>query len=175
MGTNIEIKARVDDLDAMHRIAQSVSDTDRERLDQEDVFFHTAKGRLKLRILGPEHGELICYHRDDSAGPKRSDYAIYTTRDPRALRPLLEASLGTRGIVRKTRWLYLAGNARIHLDEVEGLGSFLEFEVVLGPEQTPEDGRAVAEDLIRRFGVRDEDLVEGAYIDLLEAHAVATE
>ena len=73
-----------------------------------------------------------------------------------------------RGVVRKTRYLYLAGQTRIHLDDVEGLGQFMELEVVLRPDQTDAEGQAIAEDLMARLGIRKEDLLEGAYMDLLE-------
>jgi predicted adenylyl cyclase CyaB len=73
-----------------------------------------------------------------------------------------------RGVVRKTRYLYLAGQTRIHLDDVEGLGHFMELEVVLRADQSDAEGQAIAEDLMVRLGVRKDDLLEGAYMDLLE-------
>jgi predicted adenylyl cyclase CyaB len=72
-----------------------------------------------------------------------------------------------RGEARKRRWLYLAGQARIHLDEVEGLGTFLEVEVELQPGQSPAEGERIARELRRGLDVRDDDLVRGAYLDLL--------
>ena len=80
---------------------------------------------------------------------------------------LLSAALGVRGEVRKRRTLLLSGQTRIHLDEVVDLGDFLELEVVLEPTQPAEDGELIARELMRRLDVRDEDLVEGAYLDLL--------
>jgi predicted adenylyl cyclase CyaB len=73
-----------------------------------------------------------------------------------------------RGIVRKRRLLYLVGRTRIHLDEVEGLGAFLELEVMLDDAQAEEEGEAIARRLLADLGVRDEDRVAAAYIDLLE-------
>jgi predicted adenylyl cyclase CyaB len=73
-----------------------------------------------------------------------------------------------RGVVRKRRYLYLVGQTRVHLDEVEGLGEFMELEVVLRPEQSDAEGQAIARDLMTRLGIREEDLLEGAYMDLLE-------
>ena len=77
-------------------------------------------------------------------------------------------ALGVRGVVRKKRYLYLAGQTRIHLDDVEGLGQFMELEVVLRDGQSDADGQSIAEDLMAKLGVRTEDLLEGAYMDLLE-------
>jgi predicted adenylyl cyclase CyaB len=168
MGVNIEIKAKAKDPENLCRILQKLSETSCEVIPQEDIFFHTAKGRLKLRVLAPERGELIYYERDNIIGPKRSSYLISRCTDPTPLRRLLATSLGVRGIVRKQRLLYKIGNTRIHVDDVEGLGCFLEIEVVLNQGQTTEEGVAVAEAIMQKLGIDPADLVEEAYIDLLQ-------
>ena len=168
MPTNIEIKARVHDLAALRARAEALSDTPVHVIPQEDTFFNTPKGRLKLRLLQPDQAQLVYYERPDQDGPKRSNYHIYATRDPQGLLTTLQMALGVRGVVRKTRYLYLAGQTRIHLDDVEGLGHFMELEVVLRADQSDAEGQAIAEDLMVRLGVRKDDLLEGAYMDLLE-------
>jgi predicted adenylyl cyclase CyaB len=168
MPANIEIKARVRDFAALQSRAEALSDTPVQVIPQEDTFFNVPKGRLKLRQLGPEHGQLVYYKRPDQDGPKRSDYLLAATAEPAALKTALTAALGVRGVVRKTRLLYLAGQTRIHLDDVEGLGQFMELEVVLTADQSDAEGQAIAEDLMRKLGVQDSDLLEGAYMDLLE-------
>jgi predicted adenylyl cyclase CyaB len=168
MPTNIEIKAHVRDLAGLRSRAEAVSDTPVQVIPQEDTFFHTPKGRLKLRQLQPDLAQLVYYERPDQDGPKRSNYHIFETRDPAGLKTALSMALGVRGIVRKTRYLYLAGQTRIHLDDVEGLGQFMELEVVLREGQSDADGQSIAENLMARLGVRSEDLLEGAYMDLLE-------
>lgn len=170
MATNIEIKVWVPDLEKLKSLAEALSDTPVESLPQEDTFFNIAHGRLKLRETGGR-GQLIYYRREDTAGPKRSDYSIFPTADPESLKNLLAAALSVRGVVRKQRWLYRVGNTRIHLDEVEGLGNFLELEVVLAPGQSADEGLVTAEMLMAQLGVDPADLVEGAYIDLLEVTA----
>ncbi len=168
MPTNIEIKARVRDLAGLRTRAEALSDTPVQVIPQEDTFFHTPKGRLKLRLLRPNQAQLVYYERPDQDGPKRSNYHIYETNDPQGLKTALQMALGVRGVVRKTRYLYLAGQTRIHLDDVEGLGQFMELEVVLREGQSDAEGQAIAEELMARLGVRQEDLLEGAYMDLLE-------
>jgi predicted adenylyl cyclase CyaB len=84
------------------------------------------------------------------------------------LRRVLELAYGIRGVVRKTRYLYLVGQTRIHLDDVEGLGQFMELEVVLEEGQSDADGESIAEDLMSALGVESGDLIDGAYMDLLE-------
>ena len=165
---NVEIKARVLDLDRLRQAAESISDTAVEVLDQEDIFFSAPEGRLKLRILGEHAAELIHYHRPDTAEPKASRYLIAPTSSPAALKEILTRVLPATGVVRKRRQLYLVGQTRIHLDRVEGLGDFVELEVVLRPDQDEAEGVAIAQDLMSRLGIAPEQLIKEAYIDLLK-------
>jgi len=171
MPTNIEIKARVKNPAELHSRAEGLSDAPVQIIPQEDTFFHVPKGRLKLRQLKPDLAQLVYYERPDREGPKRSNYHIYETRDPEGLKTALSLALGVRGVVRKTRYLYLVGQTRIHLDDVEGLGRFMELEVVLRDGQSEAEGQSIAEDLMKRLGIRKEDLIDGAYMDLLEKNA----
>lgn len=171
MATNVEIKARVRDLEALCARAQALSGQSGELISQEDVFFNVAHGRLKLRILAPDHGQLVYYERPDAAGPRPSHYFISTTSEPAVLRDLLTRALGVRGVVRKQRWLYWVGNTRVHLDQVEGLGTFMELEVVLREGDSAAEGARIARALMQSLGVEAADLVEGAYMDLLEQQA----
>ncbi len=168
MPRNVEIKARIENLEAMKARVASLADGPAERLKQEDTFFHVPKGRLKLRTLGPKRGELIYYEREDSSGPRRSHYLLTQTSDPAGVLSLLAHALGIRGTVRKVRFVYRIAQTRVHLDSVEGLGAFLELEVELDPDETEEQGAAIARDLLMRLGIRDVGLVGAAYIDLLE-------
>jgi len=168
MPTNIEIKARVRDFALLRKNAEALSDTPVQVIPQEDTFFNTPRGRLKLRQLGPQQGQLVYYERSDAAGPKRSDYLLAGTADSSALKAALTAALGVRGVVRKTRYLYMVGQTRVHLDEVEGLGQFMELEVVLRPGQSDAEGQDIADDLMKKLGVSESELLEGAYMDLVE-------
>ena len=169
MAVNIEIKARVHDFANFRRLAEDLSDVPVKVIKQVDTFFHTGQGRLKLRELGSEPAQLVYYERPDHEGPKRSDYRILETNDPESLKAILKLALGVRGVVRKTRYLYLVGQTRVHLDDVEGLGKFMELEVVLHPDQSDEDGEMIARELMRKLGVNNSDLLEGAYMDLMES------
>jgi len=169
MPSNVEIKAILRNRTAAEAIAARLSDRRRQRIRQEDIFFHSDGARLKLRILGPKRGELIRYQRADVAGPRGSHYSIARTRDPERLREILGQTLGITGVVRKTRTLYRVGQTRIHIDRVEGLGHFLELEVVLRPGQTETEGTAIARQIFRNFMIEDDQLVATAYVDLLAA------
>ncbi|HEY9527849.1 MAG TPA: class IV adenylate cyclase [Anaerolineales bacterium] len=169
MPFNIEIKARARNFDEIRRRAERLSSIPVETIPQEDIFFNSPQGRLKLRILSAGSGQLIYYTRPDQEGPKRSDYHISHTSDPANLKRVLELAYGIRGVVRKTRYLYLVGQTRVHLDDVEGLGQFMELEVVMQEGQSDAEGQAIAESLMTSLGVERSDLLEGAYMDLLES------
>ncbi len=169
MAVNIEIKAWAHDWEALQARAASLSDSPPQVIVQEDTFFHVPKGRLKLRELAPNRAQLVYYERPDQVGPKPSQYFLFETEQPALLKTLLAQTLGIRGIVRKTRTLYLCGQTRLHLDEVEGLGRFVELEVVLQAGQSEAEGRAIAHDLLEKLQVAASDWIAGAYIDLLEA------
>ena len=167
MARNIEIKARIDSVEALLPLAQALADDPPQVIEQDDTFFACTRGRLKLRDFGDGHGELIHYQRADSEGPTLSDYVRAETEDPAALREALARAQGEIGRVRKTRWLLLAGQARIHLDRVECLGDFVELEVVLRDGQSEVEGEAIADALLARLGVAPAQRLAGAYLDLI--------
>lgn len=171
MPTNIEIKALLKNREAAEAVAARLSDSGPETIRQEDVFFACDRARLKLRIFSPDRGELIRYERANVAEARGSRYLIARTSDPRILNDILTATLGTTGVVRKTRVLYLIGQTRVHIDNVQGLGDFLELEVVLRPGQTELDGKNIVTALLFEFGISHEQLVAEAYIDLLTLQA----
>ncbi len=171
MPSNIEIKAVLKDRAAAKAIAARLSGADPETIHQEDVFFRSAGARLKLRIFAPDRGELIRYERADVAVARRSRYLIARTADPQILLDILTRTLGTAGVVKKTRTLYRVGQTRIHIDQVEGLGDFLELEVVLRPDQSDMEGQSIAAALLSQFGIDKQQLVGEAYVDLLTRQA----
>jgi predicted adenylyl cyclase CyaB len=168
MARNIEIKARANDFQRQAAIASKLADGEPQLLDQEDTFFCVPNGRLKLREFGDGSGELIQYHRANTLEPTESRYYRVDADDPSKLKQVLTDALGVRAVVRKKRTVYLVGQTRIHLDEVEGLGEFIELEVVLRADQDTAYGAPIAEDLMTRLEIAPADLIKSAYIDLLE-------
>ena len=171
MARNVEIKARLRNPLATRSAALALATAEPELLVQRDTFYAVPRGRLKLRWLQNRPAELIFYQRPDASGPKVSHYEIFRTADPEGLHTTLAAALGVLGELRKQRTLVMVGRTRVHLDEVEGLGDYLELEVVLGDDEAIEHGVAEAQDLMQQLGVVADDLVEGAYLDLLLARA----
>jgi predicted adenylyl cyclase CyaB len=167
MPSNIEIKAAVADLPRIAALVAAMSDTPPTPLKQRDTFFGWPTGRLKLREFDTGESELIFYNRADVTGTKQSHYEITPVADAASLKRLLRQAFGETAVVEKTRVLSLIGQTRVHLDDVNGLGTFLELEVVLRPDQSPEEGHAIAADLMSRLGIQESDLIATAYADML--------
>jgi predicted adenylyl cyclase CyaB len=167
MARNIELKAHVTDLPALTARAAAIADEGPVEIRQDDTFFACDRGRLKLRAFSSDEGELIFYRRADQHGPKESFYIRTPTRSPDSLREALTLAYGEVGRVRKRRTLFMVGRTRIHLDEVDGLGKFVELEVVLREGEPAEAGQREAEDLMARLQVDPSQLIDRAYVDLL--------
>jgi predicted adenylyl cyclase CyaB len=167
MPSNIEIKAALANRAAAEATAARLSNSGPETIHQEDFFFRCDGARLKLRIFSSDHGELIRYERSNVAEARRSAYLIARTPDPKVMLDILSATLGLVGVVRKTRTLYLIGQTRVHLDEVEGLGDFLELEILLRPAKREDEGKNIADALLAEFGIEQRQIIGEAYIDLL--------
>jgi predicted adenylyl cyclase CyaB len=167
MARNIEIKARIERVETMAARVAALADRGPIEIDQDDTFFACAQGRLKLRAFSATQGELIFYQRPDQAGPKESRFIVSPTSSPDSLREALVLAYGSAGRVRKHRTLYLVGRTRVHLDRVEDLGDFLELEVVLAEEESPDAGVKEARALMTALGLADGQLVASAYVDLL--------
>ena len=175
MNSNIEIKARARDFSRQKELAGELTDTPEQLICQEDTFFNVLKGRLKLRMFSPSQGELIYYERDNISGPKQSNYSISKTDDPIKLKKMLSCALGVQGVVCKKRYLSIVGQARIHLDDVEELGYFIELEVVMQPNQTASQCQQIANEIMEKMQIREDDLIDVAYIDLLTGNSCKKE
>jgi homotetrameric cytidine deaminase len=164
---NIEFKARDPQPARTLELALALGAEDRGEIAQTDTYFARARGRLKLREQRPGDAELIQYRRADRPGARESEYRRVPTPDAPALREALDAALGTIVVVEKRRRLLLHENVRIHIDEVEGLGSFVELEAVAGPgsDLSAEHGKVTR--LRGSLEVGDDSLVAASYSDLL--------
>jgi len=164
---NIELKARLGDIDAARAIAEAITTKRLGSRHQIDTYFHCQAGRLKLRQIDGLSAELVWYSRPDEEGPKASDYKLVPVANPETLKGALSAALGVRVVVEKRREVFLWHNVRIHLDEVTGLGSFLEFEAVLGPDVDDAKGHKQLETLIEKFAISPPDRLPNSYADMV--------
>ena len=170
MPENIEWKARLPDLDAAVRAAERVATAGPELQTQIDTYFNAARGRLKLRQIqrdASESAELIFYERSDDRETKSSHYVRQPLADAASWLDLLTAALGAWAVVTKRRTIFWHHNVRIHLDQVQGLGNFLEFEAVLESESQRAASAERLHDLIRQFGLTEPQGIAGSYSDFV--------
>ena len=168
---NVELKAHDPDPAGTLERALAAGARDEGLLRQRDTYFHVAAGRLKLREEEPGGATLIAYERPDAATERVSSYRLVPVPDPAALRDALAAANGVDVVVVKRRHLLLWETVRIHLDEVRGLGSFLELEAVAQPGSDLRREHEQVAHLRAALGIRDEALREGSYADALRGRA----
>jgi len=167
MPKNIEIKARIESVESLAPLVARIADEGPREIFQDDTFFACHAGRLKLRTFSEHDGQLLFYQRLVGAGPKESFYVISPTSSPETLRQALSLAYGVVGRVRKHRTLFMVGRTRVHLDKVEGLGDFLELEVVLAEGEPLTAGIAVANELLGKLAITQSPLIDKAYVDMV--------
>ncbi len=162
--TNLELKARVPSIELSLERARGSGAEYAGMLIQVDTYFNVSQGRLKLREAEGGLAELIFYERSEVESERWSNYQKTAVADPDSLKLLLKDALGLRAVVRKQRHLFLLPGARIHIDEVEDLGSFLEFEIA---EAGPGECRRRMKSLRQVFEIQEESVIRSSYVDLL--------
>ena len=164
---NVEIKARSHSPESVRKYLRD-HEADFKGVDEQaDTYFNVSNGRLKLRE-GNIENNLIYYNRNNQAGPKTSDFDLVKIEDAKAIKEVLEKSLGIKMIVKKKREIYYIDNVKFHIDEVPGLGSFIEIEAgnILA-NKTQAELLEQCNYYLQEFGIRDEDLVAVSYSDLM--------
>ncbi len=164
---NVELKARDRDPEATLARCLALGAVEEGVLDQRDTYFMARHGRLKLREQGDGTGELIAYARPDGSEATVSTYVIAPVSAPDELVNALNAALGQVVVVSKRRRLLQWKGVRIHFDDVDGLGSFIEFEAVLPDAGDIDTARGQVARLRAELGIEDDALVSVGYADLL--------
>jgi adenylate cyclase, class 2 len=166
---NVEIKARCREAAAIREYLLAQQAEFKGTDLQTDTYFHSPQGRLKLRE-GHIENNLIYYERDNQAGPKSSHFQLVNIADAAGLKQVLTQSMGIKVVVQKKREIYYIDNVKFHLDEVPGLGSFVEIEAgnILA-DLTAAQLQAQCAFYMAAFGIQAADLVEVSYSDLLLA------
>ena len=165
---NIEIKARCANAASIRNYLQQQKARFIGVDDQTDTYFNTTNGRLKMR-QGPIENALIYYNRENKAGPKLSEVKLLPLdNNADQLKEILIKAHGVKVVVKKKREIYFIDNVKFHIDEVEGLGSFVEIEAIdtdgsLGLEKIKEQCYFY----LQQFQIGEDDLLTHSYSDLL--------
>lgn len=164
---NIEIKARCNNPAKIRKILKSKRAAFRGKDHQTDTYFKVPNGRLKLRE-GDTENYLIYYQRQNKKGPKQSDVILFKSSSEPSLKEILSKSLGILVVVDKQREIYFIGNVKFHIDDVKGLGSFVEIEAIdkdcsIGKNKLLQQCKGY----MNLFGITHKDLISISYSDLL--------
>lgn len=171
---NLELKVRIDGnaLEQLHRRLDRMHASAPDIQHQEDTYFAVPDGRLKLRRFRSDRGdhrtELIAYRRPDVQDSRWSTYRLMsmTVEEGAELTSTLSQVLPVLVRVRKRRSIRLYKATRIHLDQVEGLGSYVELETVIS-NQGRSEAHAEHQDVIDRLALSAWPAQAGSYSDLL--------
>ncbi|MDP3583391.1 MAG: class IV adenylate cyclase [Ignavibacteria bacterium] len=162
MPLNLELKIKVNSHKQIESVLKKSGAEFKGILKQKDVYYKTKSGLLKLRIEG-KFFTLIKYLRDEK-GKRWSNYELLDLHGKNPEK-YLESILNIEAVVEKKRKLYLYDNTRVHLDEVKGLGSFLELETLLVAGKS---------DATRRFnfvkqmlGIENHEQIRASYRNLI--------
>ncbi len=174
MHLNYEFKASCDDPAIIEKILLNQQPVFAGTDHQVDTYFNVPNGRLKLREGNIENA-LIQYNRDNIAGAKTSHVMLYKTNPGSSLKNALVNALGIKVVVDKTRKIYFIENVKFHLDEVVGLGTFVEVEAIdaegnIGLDKLKSQCNGYA----HLFGIRENQFIAASYSDLLMAKKSST-
>ena len=166
---NIEIKAKCNDPEFIREYLKNNHAEFKGTDHQIDTYFNVSHGRLKLRE-GNIENNLIYYERNDETGAKESNFQLVNINDPDGLKEVLAKSSGIKVIVKKKRDIYFIKNVKIHIDDVSGLGSFVEIEASnLYADVSKEKLQEQCIFYLKEFKINNEDLIAVSYSDLLLA------
>jgi adenylate cyclase, class 2 len=164
---NVELKASDPNPALSARRCSELGAEQQGEILQRDTYFDSPRGGLKLREERPGGPHLIQFDRADEPGPRESRYRTVGVPDAAATIAALRAALGVRVTVVKRRQLFLWREVRIHLDQVDGLGSFIELEAVASSDSDLLPEFAMIDHLKEMLGIADERLTGLGYADLL--------
>ena len=164
---NIEIKAKCRNPDEvreyLHKRKAEYKGTDH----QTDTYFNVQNGRLKLRE-GNIENNLIFYERNDQPDARASNFQLVNFTGPARLKEVMIKSLGIKAIVEKKREIYFVGNVKFHIDEVFGLGNFVEIEASdLYADVSKEELQRQCEFYLQELRIKEQDLIAVSYSDMI--------
>jgi predicted adenylyl cyclase CyaB len=164
---NVEIKARCENTQAIEQVLKEHQAKYIGEDHQVDTYFGVREGRLKLRSGNIENA-LIYYRRPDQTGPKKSDISLYQAQDLTQLLGVLQEALPVKVVVDKRRRIYFIDNVKFHIDQVEGLGSFVEIEAIDYEDNLGETKlQKQVDHYLQVLDIQPGDLLEYSYSDLL--------
>jgi adenylate cyclase class 2 len=165
---NIELKATDSSPERSIQTCRSLGAEPQGTIWQRDSYFDVPFGGLKLRQEDPGAAHLIQFERADEPQQRESRYRLIEVAEAQTALEALTSALGLTVVVTKRRRLFLWQGVRIHLDDVEHLGTFIELEAVAPPDSDLLHEHELVSELRAAFAITDERLVAIGYAQQLK-------
>ncbi len=188
--TNIEIKARASE-EEQNKIIGILKQNNAKYLGadvQTDTYFKVDKneqktgnfltnsssgksqieGRFKLR-RGDIENYLIYYEREDKKEAKLSNVILFDNQGRISeLEKILKKTYEILIQVEKKRNIYFIENVKFHIDNVSGLGRFIEIEAISQDKLIPiEKLQKQCNYYIELLGIENKNLIKNSYSDMI--------
>jgi adenylate cyclase, class 2 len=168
----VEVKVRADHEKARSVLKQIGSEKVGIEI-QSDTYFAApyrdfAKTDEALRIRSLDGQAVLTYKgpKLDKVSKTREEFE--TPVDEAIFTKILHAlDFKEAGIVRKTREVFKAGEITVCLDAVEGLGEFLEVEIIAENEKELEASRLKLFEFLKQFGFEEKDSIRVSYLEMV--------
>jgi len=170
----VELKVKVPSLNPVREELRNKGAEFLGRVHEHDIFFNAPDRDFAItdeavRIRYTDSRAVVTYK-----GPKRKEYGLKAREELNIAVESGEAfatlllRLGFRQTLEVNKWreTYRLGNASVSLDDVEGLGTFAEIEVMA--EEGKGDPAAEIAAIARTIGIRGEPIL-ASYLELLLA------
>ena len=163
MPLNLEIKIQLDSHESALTVIKQLPAIFVKDINQKDIYYKMQGSLLKLRV--EDEGDcLIKYNRDEINPDRFSDYDVVYIKSSGSEK-VFNSIFTIEATVIKKRSLYLYDNTRIHLDTVQGLGTFMEFETLV--LNGMDDAKERFSFLIKKFGIDTTKQIKCSYRDLI--------
>jgi len=164
--TLVEIKAKVKNLNKLRKKLKEFNAKRIGIFKQVDFYFKVPVGRLKIRKVNETSVKLIYYEREDIPKPKKCRAFILDISDEIANIIFRVLEEWKDVVVSKIREVYNLTGVKIHLDFVNNLGSFLEFELEVDPKKVTEAKLRLL-NLLKKFDVKKSSMESFSYSDMI--------
>lgn len=163
----IEIKIKLESSQHAKEIFKKLNAEFQRTEDQVDTYFAVENGRLKLREVKGKGSQLIQYFRDAEYTPKRCNYAVVRVNDADKFGQMLEHIHGVYAVVTKKREYWQWNEIQIHMDAVQDLGIYVEFEATTGNFKKHIDAEDKFIFLMSQLNVRSDQVLHIDYAQLM--------
>ena len=164
----VEIKAKIENPDEIRRILKDMGARFEGEMHQKDIYFNhpcrdfaSTDEALRIRISGDVR---VTYKgpKVDSETKTREEIEFQVGSYEKALEMLKRLGFVEAGIVEKVREIYSFNDVEISIDDVLGLGYFVELEI---QGENTEENREILFSMGKELGLK--DYIRESYLEMI--------